>query len=246
MENHGARMSDLKAPWTPKQVIALNDYQQSDEGHPFTCANRGPGHAPTNSYRDVLVATVNGWICPFCDYTQDWAHPFMAMTGADIEKQFNEIAEALDTSAKDSTASPRLRETVTTVIAAHPHRVEDWFAGRPETVGYFVGEVMSATQRNPYLAGDVQREVRRQLESEELKHWSEKTGLNVASVEHVGIAPLVNGTCHFCDEPCQFVFVSWCDDCLQKAVEWADENKSHISKWCRMFPDHVAAKHPEK
>jgi hypothetical protein len=21
-----------------------------------------------------LVATVNGWICPTCDYTQDWAH----------------------------------------------------------------------------------------------------------------------------------------------------------------------------
>lgn len=22
-----------------------------------------------------LVATVNGWICPTCDYTQNWAHP---------------------------------------------------------------------------------------------------------------------------------------------------------------------------
>lgn len=25
-----------------------------------------------------LVATINGWICPTCDYTQDWAHEFMA------------------------------------------------------------------------------------------------------------------------------------------------------------------------
>ena len=24
----------------------------------------------------ALVATVNGWICPTCDYTQDWAHAF--------------------------------------------------------------------------------------------------------------------------------------------------------------------------
>lgn len=24
----------------------------------------------------VLVATVNGWICPTCDYTQNWAHAF--------------------------------------------------------------------------------------------------------------------------------------------------------------------------
>jgi hypothetical protein len=26
----------------------------------------------------VLVATPECWVCPYCDYTQDWAHEFMA------------------------------------------------------------------------------------------------------------------------------------------------------------------------
>lgn len=25
----------------------------------------------------ILVATMDGWICPTCDYTQDWAHELM-------------------------------------------------------------------------------------------------------------------------------------------------------------------------
>ena len=44
--------------------------------HPITCGNnrcdenhRGGG--------GTLVATVRGWICPFCDYTQNWAHDWM-------------------------------------------------------------------------------------------------------------------------------------------------------------------------
>jgi len=26
----------------------------------------------------VLIATVEGWVCPHCDYRQDWAHALMA------------------------------------------------------------------------------------------------------------------------------------------------------------------------
>lgn len=44
--------------------------------HPFTCANRSD-HPVVAGDRGVLVPTVRGWICPFCDYTQDWAHDFM-------------------------------------------------------------------------------------------------------------------------------------------------------------------------
>lgn len=53
--------------FTPEQVTALNEYQAEGTTHPFTCAH---GHG-------TLVATVRGWICPYCDYTQDWAHDFM-------------------------------------------------------------------------------------------------------------------------------------------------------------------------
>lgn len=61
-----------KAPWTEEQVAFLNEYQQVGFMHPFTCGNEG--------CRNDLVATKNGWICsdPDCNYTQDWAHDFMA------------------------------------------------------------------------------------------------------------------------------------------------------------------------
>jgi hypothetical protein len=70
--------------FTPDEVVNLARRQTGDglgpfqRTHPFTCPNRGDG-----AHRDVfgdlgaLVPTVRGWICPFCDYGQTWAHPFM-------------------------------------------------------------------------------------------------------------------------------------------------------------------------
>jgi hypothetical protein len=69
-------MAEIQAPFTPEQVAALNRFQQNENGHPFTCANgRDDKHLDGEG---VLVATPEGWICPYCDYTQDWAHDFMA------------------------------------------------------------------------------------------------------------------------------------------------------------------------
>lgn len=63
----------ISAPFTEEQVQQLNYYQKYGKLHPFTC--------PTRS--TTLVADVTGWTCPCCDYTQDWAHDFMAHTPAD-------------------------------------------------------------------------------------------------------------------------------------------------------------------
>ncbi len=76
--------------FTPEQVEKLWQYQfgpwrepfdtKSDlppRMHPFTCANRSNHPFVAGDY-GVLVPTVRGWICPFCDYTQNWAHGFMA------------------------------------------------------------------------------------------------------------------------------------------------------------------------
>lgn len=63
-------MDSIVAPWTEDQVRELNRYQQAGFMHPFTCGG--------DECREVLVATENGWKCPNCDYTQNWAHPFMA------------------------------------------------------------------------------------------------------------------------------------------------------------------------
>lgn len=64
--------------FTKAEVSALWKWQHSFNTHPFTCPNRGDGkHTEIGSDLGMLVPTVRGWICPFCDYTQDWAHDFM-------------------------------------------------------------------------------------------------------------------------------------------------------------------------
>jgi hypothetical protein len=67
-------MSDydfLRAPWSGEEVDALNRYQRRDDVHEFTCPQDHDGADPS------LVATRQGWICPHCDYRQDWAHRAM-------------------------------------------------------------------------------------------------------------------------------------------------------------------------
>ena len=80
----------VTAPFSLDKVTSLNQYQRSGAFHPFTCGRcrdeLGTGAWPSDPYqgpRDerLLVATVAGWICPTCNYTQDWAHLFMANWG---------------------------------------------------------------------------------------------------------------------------------------------------------------------
>jgi hypothetical protein len=65
----------LRAPWTPEQVEALNRFQQRGDVHAFTCLN---DHGDLGR---TLLATEQGWICPHCDYTQNWAHSLMLLFG---------------------------------------------------------------------------------------------------------------------------------------------------------------------
>ena len=71
--------------FTPEQVVKLWQYQFGpwrdflDEDpslpfrmHPYTCPHRHD-HPVIAGDKGILVPTVRGWICPFCDYTQDWA-----------------------------------------------------------------------------------------------------------------------------------------------------------------------------
>jgi hypothetical protein len=66
-------MDEIRAPWTPRQVLALNRFQQDGRYHPFTCGNPHP-------VAQVLWALADGWYCPDirCGYRQNWAHAFMA------------------------------------------------------------------------------------------------------------------------------------------------------------------------
>lgn len=69
------------APWTAEQVAKLNERQACGWVHPFTCPDHADGeHAHVrerNGTADALEASVDGWFCEVCGYTQDWAHDFM-------------------------------------------------------------------------------------------------------------------------------------------------------------------------
>lgn len=65
-------MPDSVAPWTDDEVRSLNEYQASGVMHPFTCENDDADYCAS-----VLTATPAGWICPDCDYTQNWAKDWM-------------------------------------------------------------------------------------------------------------------------------------------------------------------------
>lgn len=68
---------------TADKILALNRAQSAGAFHPFTCPNRGDGeHREFNGDKGALVATRRGWICPWCDYVQSWAHGFMATEAA--------------------------------------------------------------------------------------------------------------------------------------------------------------------
>lgn len=68
----------INAPFSAEQVAVLNQFQRLRNFHPFTC---GSGNRTDDAHLDgegVLVAAKEGWICPYCDYRQNWAHGFMA------------------------------------------------------------------------------------------------------------------------------------------------------------------------
>lgn len=100
-------MNKIQTPFTKEQVKNLNSYQESGSFHPFTCINDGDElhikyefdkEHSGNDYEDFLkkerskginypemaftetklIATENGWICPVCNYKQNWAHTFMS------------------------------------------------------------------------------------------------------------------------------------------------------------------------
>lgn len=68
-------MGRLNAPWTLEQVEALNFYQRAGVFHPYTCGTKEK-HAP--GAEENLLATPSGWVCPSCNYRQNWAHGFSA------------------------------------------------------------------------------------------------------------------------------------------------------------------------
>ncbi len=78
----------ITAPFTAEQVEKLNSFQQSPHVHPFTCG----GNRKDEFHLDgegVLVATEAGWICPYCDYTQNYALSMMLLDVKHFENSWS-------------------------------------------------------------------------------------------------------------------------------------------------------------
>lgn len=126
----------VTAPFTHEQILSINKYQASGIMHPFTCSvcrdAYGTGdHDSDNLYAHdeyALVATFEGFICPTCDYTQDWCHEFMAdMSWSTLGFRFQTLTNA--------TKEERLLRAMTDVVAgalldssvAPGNRMHDWY-----------------------------------------------------------------------------------------------------------------------
>jgi hypothetical protein len=62
--------------FTKEQCDSFNEYQKARKFHPFTCG----GNRTDEKHLDgegILVLTEDGLICPYCNYTQNWAHSWM-------------------------------------------------------------------------------------------------------------------------------------------------------------------------
>ncbi len=88
-------MGTTTAPWTAEQVEKLNEYQNCEWVHEFTCPNHNdfdhqqsvtvivPANAAdmedgtTVAIGGQLVARLDGFHCFVCGYHQTWAHDFM-------------------------------------------------------------------------------------------------------------------------------------------------------------------------
>lgn len=60
------------SPWTADLVADLNVFQHDGRFHPYTCGSGNRKDAAHLDREGVLLATPNGWVCPFCDYRQKW------------------------------------------------------------------------------------------------------------------------------------------------------------------------------
>lgn len=69
----------IVAPFTVHEAMNLNAYQAAGNGRRFVCPNSGDGnHGELFGSTGTMIATTGGWICPWCDHRQEWAHGYMA------------------------------------------------------------------------------------------------------------------------------------------------------------------------
>ena len=65
----------MKNTFTEEQVKHLNEQQKSGKVHPYTCDRSSMNcQLRFNEGDGILLATIDGWVCPCGNYKQNWAH----------------------------------------------------------------------------------------------------------------------------------------------------------------------------
>jgi hypothetical protein len=69
----------ITSTFTPEKIKELNEHQQNNSYHPYTCDRNYEEcevyTVPRDYSKDgVLIATEEGWICPCGKYKQNWYH----------------------------------------------------------------------------------------------------------------------------------------------------------------------------
>src|SRR5690606_213703 len=116
-----------------KEEVAMLLKEQFSEDiyrfHPYTCENRSDGNHPiVCGDKGILIPTIRGWICPFCDYTQDWhTMPLELIRGVEQARQgkLSDGPASLLPGIKEANeaANKKLEELTTTGYMAPKKRI---------------------------------------------------------------------------------------------------------------------------
>lgn len=80
----------IVAPWSDDVIEGLNRYQVSGVCHPYTCGSGNRKDVRHSDNEGVLQATRNGWVCPFCDYKQEYALANSVLSHEQLQSFFDE------------------------------------------------------------------------------------------------------------------------------------------------------------
>lgn len=94
-------MPQIKAPFTPEQVLKLKAWQDGtirwifDLGgvlhsmppHPFTCCGHNNCERRKQPNEGRLIPSTEGWVCPCGAWKQDWCHDYMVNNETEKNEQ---------------------------------------------------------------------------------------------------------------------------------------------------------------
>ncbi len=151
------RRGKVEAPFTEWQVKSLNAFQEHGTFHPFTCGN---DNCPHPKYEhSVLYAQEDGWHCPNCDYTQNWAHAGMANWDWELERIFgdymrvHESSELLNLDSQQLIGNNPNPHTRFDQLMSNPCH-KDWDQWRCFCNGWMEGRIWLLSELKKKINGD--------------------------------------------------------------------------------------------